>query len=302
MKVLVTGGTHGMGKGVAQILAGRDGLRHEVIILGRSARLGEATVEELQGLTGNQKISSVTGDLSRLSEVRAVIQELGEKHESLDAIFVNAGLGYAPRREETEDGMDPHFQVNYLSHFMLTLNLLPLLQRSREGGRVIFNVAHASEVFWDDLQLKEKWSYEAAIFQAMVLKRMFYTRLHHLLREAGDTRLSFYGYLIAKTVWSNQLNIIPFHLKAMATLAKLFGTFISIEACGEIMAPLFTEDQEESLKRSGKYFTSKKGAFVEKVEDAAAVLDREQQERLWKISLELCRDEQTTRIAAGLTA
>jgi hypothetical protein len=300
MKVLVTGGTNGMGKGVARILAERDDQSHEIIILCRSKERGEATVRELEGITNNHGISLVVCDLTRLGDVKNAIREIRSRHESLDGLFVNAGLGYAAKREETEDGMDPHFQVNYLSQFMLTLNLLDLLESSRAGGRVVFNVTEGGGIFWDDMQMKKKWGYEDGIHQGMVAKRMFYGRLHDLCRKSNNTKLSVYGFEIPKTVWSNQINIIPSSMKAMATVMKLFGAFISIERCGEIMAPLFTESREESLKRSGKFFTWKKQEFVEKEEDKT-VLDKEMQDRLWKISLDLCQDEQTTRIAARLS-
>jgi hypothetical protein len=299
MKVLVTGATNGMGKGVAQALATRDNQSHEVIILGRSKERGESTVAELQSVTKNPKISFVQCDLAKLADVRRAIAEIHARHEYLDGIFVNAGLGYAPKREETEDGMDPHFQVNYLSQFMLTLNLLDLLGRSENGGRVVFNVTEGGRIFWDDLQMKKKWGYEDGIHQGMVAKRMFYRRLHDLHRKAGNEKLSFFGFEIPKTVWTNQVNIIPFYMRAMATLMKLFGTFISIERCGEIIAPLFTEKQEESLKRSGKFIIRKEQGFVERDEDKA-VLDADLQAKLWKVSLELCKDEATTRIAEGL--
>ena len=71
-------------------------------------------------------------DLTKLSDVRKAIEEIHSQHETLDGLFVNAGLGYAAKRVETEDGMDPHFQVNYLSQFMLTLNLLDLLEKSEK--------------------------------------------------------------------------------------------------------------------------------------------------------------------------
>ena len=300
MKVLITGGTNGMGKGVAKILAGIDNQAHEVIILCRSRERGETTLNELADATSNDKISIVLCDLTKLSEVKEAIKEIRNRHESLDGLFINAGLGYAPERIETEDGMDPHFQVNYLSQFMLTLNLLDLLENSENGGRVIFNVTETGEIFWDDIQMKNKWDYEDAIHQGMVAKRMFGHRLHNLYMEREGPKVSFIGFQIHKTVWTNQINKIPVFMKTMARLMKLFGTFISMDECGEIMAPLFIEDREESLKKSGKFITWKKDKFVEMKPDDYA-LDKSNQEKLWEISLELCKDGNTFQIAEKLT-
>jgi hypothetical protein len=88
-------------------------------------------------------------------------------------------------------------------------------------------------------------------------------------------------------------------MKIMATVMKFFGTFISIEECGKIMAPLFTESQEESLKKSGKFVTWKKNEFIEMKEEET-VFDQKIQERLWNISLELCNDEPTSIISESL--
>jgi len=296
MKVLITGGTNGMGKGVAQVLAGSN---HEIIILSRSKERGEATLNELVEATSNNKISVVLCDLTKLSDVRAAIREIRDQHESLDGIFINAGLGYALKREETEDGMDLHFQVNYLSQFMLTLNLLDLLEKSDNGGRVIFNVTEGGEIFWDDMQMKNKWGYEDGIHQAMVAKRMFSERMHNLYKDRKGSKVSFIGFQIHKTVWTNQINIIPFFMKSMATLMKLFGTFISMEECGTVMSPLFTESQEESMKKSGKFITWKDNEFPEMKRDDYAA-DKSLQEKLWNISLKLCNDEKTIQIAERL--
>jgi len=299
MKVLITGATNGMGKGVAKVLAGIDNQNHEIILLGRSEELGEATIGEIVSSTMNKKISFVLCDLTRLSDVRNAVKEIKSKHEYLDCIFINAGLGYAAKRIETEDGMDSHFQVNYLSQFMLTINLLSLLENSQNGGRVIFNVTRGGKIFWDDIQMKNGWSFEPAIHQAMVAKRMFLVKLHDLYKGTIAPKVSFIGFEISKTVWSNQLNIIPVSMKIMATVMRFFGTFISIEKCGEIMAPLFTESQEESLKKSGKFITWKKNEFIEMKEEEI-VFDQEIQERLWNISLELCNDDTTARISESL--
>jgi hypothetical protein len=299
MKILVTGGTNGMGKGVAKVLAGIDNQIHEVILLCRSKELGEATIRELEVSTMNKKISIILCDLARLTDVRSAIAEIQSKHKFLDCIFINAGLGYAAKRVETGDGMDPHFQVNYLSQFMLTLNLLNLLENSENGGRVIFNVTRGGKIFWDDIQMTKNWGYENGIHQAMAAKRMFFVELHNLYKGVTGKKISFIGFEISQTVWSNQLKIIPVSMRIMATVMKFFGTFISIEKCGMIMAPLFTENQEESRKKSGKFITWKKNEFIG-IKEEETLFSREIQERLWKISLELCKDEKTTRIAESL--
>ena len=299
MKVLVTGATNGMGKGVAKVLAGIDNQSHEIILLGRSKELGEATIRELESSTLNKKLSFVLCDLARLRDVRNAISEIKRNHEYLDCIFINAGLGYAANRVETEDGMDSHSQVNYLSQFMLTLNLLSLLENSQNGGRVIFNVTRGGKIFWDDIQMKQNWSFESGIHQAMVAKRMFLVKLHELYKGVNAPKASFIGFEISKTVWSNQIKIIPVSMRIMATIMKFFGTFISIEKCGEIMAPLFTENQEESLKKSGKFVTWEKNEFIGMKEEET-VFSPEMQEKLWKISTELCNDETTTRISESL--
>lgn len=297
MKVLVTGGTNGMGKGVAKALAAHP--TSEVVILGRSEDRGREVCEELADIASPRRVSFVRCDLTRLSDVRAAIAEIRLEHPNLDAIFVNAGVGYAARRLETEDGLLEHFQVNYLSQFMLTLNLLDLLERSAHGGRVVFNATQLGGLRWDDLQLKDGWSFEAGIGLGMVAKHMFYRRLNQLYSARGATAVSCFGFSIPKTVWSNQLNIIPFPMKAMATVMKCFCQFISIEQCGEIMAPLFVEGSETSRARSGRFLTWKDGLFIDADNNPASSSPADW-ERLWNISLELCRDEPTRRCAERL--
>ena len=142
MRILVTGGTNGMGMGkgkgkaLALALAAQDG--NEVVVLCRSRERGESLAAELNALPSSSTVSVVACDLTRLADVGAALAEIRTRHTALDGVFVNAGLGYAAERVVTEDGLDSHFQVNYLAHFMLTLGLLELLERSERGARVVF--------------------------------------------------------------------------------------------------------------------------------------------------------------------
>jgi len=296
MRILITGATNGMGKGVARTLAKVPDI--ELVLLGRSEPLLRATVAELKGLSSAARIRTVCCDLSRMREVKAAVAELASI-EALDAVFVNAGIGYAPRHQRTEDGLDAHFQVNYLSQFMLTLHLLERLEASEHGGRVVFNTPSFGDLRWDDLQLERDWGYERAIGQAMVERRMFYTQLHALY-ATRDAKVSCFGFEIAKTVWTHQIELIPAPMRFMATLMKGLGQFISIDACGDVMAPLFVEDRAAGLAKSGRLIGFEKGAVVDR-EKHASVRDAEQRVRLWDLSLQLCDDEATRRAAQRLT-
>ncbi|MBL7729461.1 MAG: SDR family NAD(P)-dependent oxidoreductase, partial [Dinghuibacter sp.] len=273
--------------------------QHELIILCRNKALGEQTVKELGAVAGNGRISFVLCNLARMRDVHRAIREIKYKHNYLDALFMNAGLGYAAQRVETEDGLMEHFQVNYLSQFMLALNLLSLLEKSAAGGRIIFNVIEHGEIYWNDLQMTSDWKYKKALLQAMAAKRLLMYQLHRLYSVPGKPAIAFTGFQIPKTVWTNQLNIIPASMRIMATVARWFGQFMSINECGEIMAPLFLATKEESLLRSGKFLTWKHNRFVEITGDAAAA-NPEAMERLWRISVQLCADEETARVAKEL--
>ena len=287
-----------MGKGVAKALAIYPGEKNELIILCRSEKLGQKTLDELKVNNASTALSLVICDLSDIGSVQRAVMEIKGKHDYLDSIFINAGIGYASKRIETVDGMDSHFQVNYLSQFYLLVQLLELLEKSARGGRVIFNATPGGKIHWDDLQMVKAWGYEKAIQQAMVAKRMLLLQMHELYRNAPK-RVSFVGFSINKIVWSNQLNIIPTSMRISATIMKVFGMFISIEECGDIMAPLFMNDEPWISTNSGCLLTWKKNKF-QRIEESEDVTHERKRKDLLDYSLRRCDDDSTTAIFARL--
>ena len=93
----------------------------------------------------------MTLDLGSLQEVRNFADKFKQKYDRLDVLINNAGLltlfvfltfflgmvSDVPGR--TVDGFEKHFAIMHLGHFLLTMLLLPLLQKTKES-RVI-NVA-----------------------------------------------------------------------------------------------------------------------------------------------------------------
>src|SRR6478736_2370198 len=90
-RALVTGATSGIGRAVALQLA-RDGA--EVIVHGRDAARGAATVEEITAAGG--KASFVAADLGDTADVQRLASEVGD----VDILINNAGIAlFSPTAE-----------------------------------------------------------------------------------------------------------------------------------------------------------------------------------------------------------
>src|SRR5690606_40849729 len=118
------GASDGLGRALAHDLAGTG---HRLILHGRDpTRLAEVAER-----TGGEPVRA---DLSSLAEVRALADTVRERHDRLDVLVNNAGVGFGPPgggRELSKDGYELRFAVNYLAPYLLTRLLLPLRRRPR---------------------------------------------------------------------------------------------------------------------------------------------------------------------------
>jgi NAD(P)-dependent dehydrogenase (short-subunit alcohol dehydrogenase family) len=132
-RVAVVTGTGGLGYEDALSLA-RAGA--EVIIAGRNPRKGADAVARIGAVVPAAKIRFEQLDLASLASVGAFAGRLVEQYDRLDLLINNAGVMVPPRRQQTEDGFELQLGTNYLGHFALTGQLLPLL-RTTAGSRVV---------------------------------------------------------------------------------------------------------------------------------------------------------------------
>jgi NAD(P)-dependent dehydrogenase (short-subunit alcohol dehydrogenase family) len=124
--VLITGSTDGIGRELA-LMTWQAGAN--LVLHGRNPQKLEALLKSLgPGLPG-QHASTVKADFSRLHEVREMAAQILTEIPQLDVLVNNAGL-YPSGRIITEDGFEECNQVNYLSPFLLTNLLRPLLIKS----------------------------------------------------------------------------------------------------------------------------------------------------------------------------
>ncbi|MDX6522219.1 MAG: 3-oxoacyl-[acyl-carrier protein] reductase [Gaiellales bacterium] len=130
--VLVTGGTKGIGKGIAGVFA-RAGAN--VVITGRDATVGADAVSDLSGQGG--EVSFSQGDVAVAADCERVAAEAVERHGGIDVLCANAGV-FPDRKlaEMTEQDIDEIFATNVKGCMLSVKACIAPLERSGHG-RVI---------------------------------------------------------------------------------------------------------------------------------------------------------------------
>jgi NAD(P)-dependent dehydrogenase (short-subunit alcohol dehydrogenase family) len=262
--VLITGSTDGVGKVVARDLAAAGA---HVLLHGRSAEKGAAVLGEIRAATGNDRLELEIADLASLAETRGLAERVLARHRRLDVLINNAGIGFGPRgaqqRQESRDGHELRFAVNYLSHFLLTELLLPLLRRSTPAR--IVNVALAGQYPLDfaDLMLARAYDGTRAYRQSKLAQIMFTIDLAEELDGSG--------------VSVNSLHPATF-MNTRMVLESVGQAMSSVEEGAEAILYLATAPELEAV--SGRYFNGKQPARPNPQADDATA-----RRRLWQLSL-----------------
>ena len=127
--VVVTGGTRGIGKGIASVFA-RNGAK--VLITGRDAETARAAAEELPG-----DVSFVLADVSSVEDCRRMAGIAQERLGGIDVLCANAGVfPDAKLADLTEADVDQVLGINLKGTIFSVQACLPALARSGRG-RVI---------------------------------------------------------------------------------------------------------------------------------------------------------------------
>ncbi len=186
---LVTGATDGLGRAVAERLAARGMTVH---LHGRNEKKLAAAAREIMAASGNERVHTHRADFASLAEVHALAAEIAAL-PALHLLVNNAGIGSglpdSPDREESADGLELRFAVNYLAGFVLTTRLVPLLERSAPARIVMVASLGQSSLDFDDPQL-ERSLYEGrrAYAQSKLAQISFANELaYRLAPDSGVT-------------------------------------------------------------------------------------------------------------------
>ncbi|HKT03764.1 MAG TPA: 3-oxoacyl-ACP reductase FabG [Rugosimonospora sp.] len=128
--VVVTGGSKGIGRGIAQVFAGAGA---NVTIAGRDPGALKAAADGLPGAVG-----TVAADVSRPEECRRVAEAAVRRFGGIDVLCANAGIFPEARLAEmTEAQFDEVFNTNVKGTFFAVQACLPALAASGRGRVVV---------------------------------------------------------------------------------------------------------------------------------------------------------------------
>ncbi|TCR91611.1 SDR family NAD(P)-dependent oxidoreductase [Rhizobium sp. BK376] len=262
--VLVTGSTDGVGRYVA-IQLGRDGAT--VLVHGRDRMRGGEVVAEIEAAGGSAQFYEA--DFSSLDGVRELANAIGKDHQRLDVLVNNAGIGTGGldnRRQLSRDGYELRFAVNYLSGFLLTYLLMPLLKAAPSARIVNVSSAGQQAIDFDDPMLTRGYSGTRAYCQSKLAQILF----------TFDLAAEHEGFGIT----ANCLHPASYMDTTMVRAAGI-SPASTVEEGGRAILQLAASAQLEG--RSGLYFDGLRASRAN-----AQAYDLAARDRLRALSLELC--------------
>lgn len=236
--ILITGATDGIGLATATMLVSQG---HHVLLHGRNADKLKTTQDMLSTLDNAGDTECYLADLSTLSAVERLAEDIKNKHTHIDVLINNAGI-YKSVNAITKDKLDIRFAVNTIAPYLLTQKLLPILN---SRSRVIsLSSAAQSPVSLNALQGKVGVSDMEAYAQSKLALTMWSSDMAQSLKDKGPIMIAVNpGSLLASKMVKEGFGIS--------------GNDLSIGAT--ILTSAALDDQ--FLTASGNYFDNDIGQF-----------------------------------------
>jgi retinol dehydrogenase 12 len=265
--VLLTGATRGIGQAAAVEMARRGA---EVALVGRDPDRVSEVARQARAAGGGAQVHEHVADLTLMSEVRGLAEEVRGRYERIDVLANNAGALFASRAE-TSEGLERTFALNHLAPFLLT----NLLRDRLAGGRVVTTAsdAHkAGRLDLDDLQSTHGYS-AMRVYGTSKLCNILFTR--ELARRAPELHANCFHPGVVRTGFGKNENGI---LKVLVTLAGPF--FRSPERGARSLVWLALSEEAAGL--TGEYVQDEKV-----IAPSARAQDAKLAEGLWERSAQL---------------
>ena len=286
---VVTGCTSGIGFETMRVLALR-GAR----VIGTSRSLASATAacKSVNGVTTPLQLE--LGDLESVVACGNIIRNIDAP---VDMLVCNAGYLGAGGEAQRINGIEKHFAVNHIGHFVLVNRLLGRLYMSDQGrivvvaSRAAYTDAPEQGIEFDNLDGSRDYGDRRAYGHSKLANVLFALHLGELLKGTRITVNALHPGVINTEIDRHMNNFMQTAFAVATTLG--YGKSIEQGAattCYVATSPLLGAT-------SGKYFEDCNAVTVT---GAGHLHDDEMAARLWQVSEEMTREHLLTHRGADL--
>lgn len=274
---VVTGCTSGIGFETMRVLAMRG-----AYILGtsRSLQRAEAACKRVRGKTTPLQL-----ELSDFDSVVDCAETIRSLNSPIDMLLLNAGYRGGGNERQLIDGIEKHFLVNHLGHFLLVNRLLDRLYFSWQGrivvvsSRAAYRDAPAAGILFDDLQMDDDYSDKQAYGHSKLANALFSLELGRLLMGTRITSNALHPGVINTEIDRNVNRFLQFGFGVLAAVSGKNVAEGAATSCYVVTSPALGST-------SGKYFEDCNAVEI----DGTFMQDMAMADRLWFLSEELTKD------------
>ena len=275
---VVTGASSGLGFETMRVLAKRGAY---VIGTSRSLERAEAACRKVAGLT-----TPVALDLGNFESVVACANTIRSMNTPIDILVCNAGFYGGSGERQLINGVEKHFAINHLGHFILVNRLLERLFLAWQGRIVVLSSRAAYKrapevgILFDDLAMNRDYDDFAAYGHSKLANALFSLHLAKLLRGTRITTNALHPGVIDTDIDRHMNAMLRFGFRILASVSGKNVEEGAATTC-------YVATAEALGNVSGRYFEDCNAITIE---GRGHMQDEAMAERLMQVSEELTKD------------
>ena len=214
---VVTGCTSGIGLETMRVLVSRGA---HIIGSSRTLARAETACRSVAGTT-----TPVELDLGDFESVANCADKIRLMDTPIDMLICNAGYLGGGNVRQLVNGIEKHFVINHLGHFIFVNRLMDRLLAAPQGrivmvaSRTAYTDAPADGILFDDLEFGYDYGDLLAYGHSKLANVLFSLALSELLRETSITSNSLHPGIIDTQIDRHFNSVMQFGLKMVAALA-----------------------------------------------------------------------------------
>jgi len=218
---LITGANSGLGYYTAKALAEKNA---HVVIACRSLEKANQTIKKLKDLNPEGIFTPLELDLSDLKNVVEVQSKIFDDFENIDLLINNAGIMHPPKTFSAQ-GYEIQFAVNHLAHMLLTLKLLPIIEK-KERSRIVTVTSGAQffgKVVWKNLKADNSYNKWESYSNSKLANVMFALELNKYLKHKNILSLAAHPGIAKTNLFTAQKpNTSPLETFSLELFSPIF--------------------------------------------------------------------------------